>query len=190
MKILITGGAGYIGSYLALYLKENPPHDITILCRKLPDHFKHWHDHFRIIESDITNYDHMAASIPIDIDIIIHLAAYNDIDTMKDPSRALLVNATGTRNILEFARQNNSLPVVYFSTLQVYGKELSGHYTIDTPLKSDDDYALTHIAAEEYCKMFASRYGMDVTILRPANIFGCPVDHNIDRCDCACASCF
>lgn len=182
MKILLTGATGYIGSYLTRYLsKETSNNDIIPLCRKLPEYFNDWRNEFGVIESDITHLSDLNEKIPEQIDCIIHLASFNDINSLKMPERALIVNGFGTRNVLEIAKERGCKSFIYFSTLQVYGKELQGNFTVDSPIKCFDDYAFTHYVAEEYCRMFSSRYDLNVSVVRPSNVFGCPIHPKIDR---------
>lgn len=181
MKILLTGATGYIGSYLTEYLSEEVSNKIIPLCRKLPDYFKGWRNEFEVVECDITRLDKLKERIPEKIDCIIHLAASNDVRCSHEPEQALIVNSIGTRNMLEVAKERGCKLFIYFSTLQVYGKDLQFTITVDSPIKCADDYAFTHYVAEGYCKMFSSLYGLNVGVVRPSNIFGCPVHPKIDR---------
>lgn len=180
MKILLTGASGYIGSYLTKYLGKEESFEIIPLCRELPEYFEEWKNEFEVMECDILNFNELKDAIPDDIDCIVHLAAFNDIETANNPEQALLVNGIGTRNMLEIAKIKQCKSFIYFSTLQVYGRELSGTVTVNTPTKCENDYSLTHLVAEEYCKMF-SLHGLNVSIVRPSNIFGCPVHPMINR---------
>ncbi len=181
MKILLTGATGYIGSYLTEYLNKEISNEVIPLCRKLPDYFKDWRNEFEVVECDVTQLDDLKKKISEKIDCIIHLAAFNDVISSQEPEQALIVNGIGTRNMLEIAKERGCKSFIYFSTLQVYGKELQGTITIDSSIECADDYAFTHYVAEGYCKMFSSRHGLNVSVVRPSNIFGCPVHPKIDR---------
>ncbi|MFX0025179.1 MAG: NAD-dependent epimerase/dehydratase family protein [Candidatus Hermodarchaeota archaeon] len=191
-KILVTGANGYIGSYFVENYKSRE-FSIIPLVRELPNHFKKWKEQFQLIECDITNLEQLKKRVP-EVDYIIHLAAYNDVLTKIHPDKALLVNAIGTRNILEVAKEKECKHFIYFSTLQVYGKELEGIITPESKIDTHNDYALTHYIAELYCKMFALHFGINVSILRPSNVFGAPVNININRWSlvplCFCKSAF
>lgn len=179
MKILLTGATGYIGSYLTEYLSKEVSNEIIPLCRKLPDYFRDCK--FEVLECDVTKLDDLKEKVPEEIDCIIHLAAFNDVLCSQKPEQALIVNGIGTRNMLELAKERGCKLFIYFSTLQVYGKELQGNITVDSPIKCVDDYAFTHYVAEGYCRMFSSLYDLNVSVVRPSNIFGCPVHPKIDR---------
>ena len=181
MKILVTGATGYIGSYLTEYLSKETSHEIIPLCRKLPEYFKSWEDKFEVVECDATQLNDLKERIPEKIDYIIHLAAFNDVRCSQEPEQALIVNGIGTRNMLEVAKEKGCKSFIYFSTLQVYGKDLQGTITVDSQIKCANDYAFTHYVAEGYCKMFSLLYDLNVSVVRPSNIFGCPVHPKIDR---------
>ena len=181
MKVLITGASGFIGSYLVNYLKQFKQYELILLVRHLPEHFKYWKNIFTVIENDIVDFDQLKEKLPYDIDTIIHLASYNDVDTNKNPLMALNVNAFGTRNILEISKEHGVKHVIYFSVLQVYGREMEGHFTIESPVLCDNDYSLNHYMAEEYCKMYSINYDLSTSIIRLGYAFGCPVDNRVDR---------
>jgi len=181
MKILLTGATGYIGSYLIEYLSKELSNEIIPLCRKLPDYFRDWIDKFEVVECDVTQLDDLKEKVPEEIDCIIHLAAFNDVCCSQKPDQALIVNGIGTRNMLELIKAKECKSFIYFSTLQVYGKELQGNITVDSPVKCFDDYAFTHYVAEEYCRLFSLRYDLNVSVVRPSNVFGCPIHSKINR---------
>lgn len=181
MNVLITGATGYIGSYLLKFLTEKTSYALIPLSRKLPKHFYDWKDKYNVIEADVTKLDELQEKIPEKIDVIVHLAAFNNVDTAKMPEKALIVNGIGTRNMLGIAQERQCKLFIYFSVLQVYGKELVGTITIDSPVNCSDDYALNHFVAEEYCRIFSSNYGLNVSVIRLGNVFGCPVHRKVDR---------
>ena len=178
-SILITGADGYIGSYLIDRL-SNSDYTIFPMVLELKDYFEYWKDKFDIIECDITNLKDLKKKIP-KVNFVIHLAALNEVYCFKDPEKALFVNGYGTRNMLEITKELKCEFFVYFSTLQVYGKELQGHITHQSEIRAHNDYALTHYLAEQYCKLFTTNYNMNTIILRPSNIFGSPINKHIDR---------
>jgi len=181
MNILLSGATGYIGSYMVNYLSQYTPHTIIPLCRKLPNYFKDWRDKFKVVECDVTQLDDLKEKMPKEVDCIIHLAAFNNVRCSQEPKQALIVNGIGTRNMLEIAKDKKCKLFIYFSTLQVYGKELEGNITVDSSVKCFDDYALTHYIAEEYCKMYALHYNLNVSVVRPSNIFGYPIHSKTNR---------
>lgn len=176
MRIVVTGGFGFIGSHLSRYLLSQG-HSLCILAQHAPDHLSELRSKVEFNAVDIAR--------PIDIilpqqyDILIHLAAANDIDS-KDAERALKVNALGTKHVLDFCRKNNINKIVYLSTFQVYGVD-SGSVDENSPINCKNDYAMTHFFAEEYIKMYSRLYDVNYFIVRPTNVYGCPVVKEIDR---------
>jgi len=178
-RILITGANGYIGSYLIENFNKQDV-EIIPLVRKLPPYYEYWRENYEIIECDITELDQLREKIK-DINYIIHLAAFNDVLTKIYPDKALIINGIGTRNILEIAKELECEFFIYFSTLQVYGKELEGIISIESSINTHNDYALTHYVAEQYCRMYCSNFNMNVAILRPSNVFGAPMSVHVSR---------
>ena len=156
MNILITGGLGYVGGRVANYLKEKEPHTHIFLTtrnrnRKLPQ----WSEKFTILEMDILNESSIVNCLKgKNIDIIIHLAALNEIDSMKDPKLALEVNTKGTYKLLDLACKAGIKNFIYFSTFHVYGDVLESVITEETPTRPFHPYAITHRAAEDFVNYF------------------------------------
>ena len=173
--ILITGAVGYIGSSLVSELSKDENNEIIIHCRTLSDYFSHWRDNHLVIESDILDKSKLLDSLKsIDkIDLIIHLATFNDVSSSKkDPTNALLVNGIGTRNILDIALEKKCDNIIFFSTIQVYGSNLNGKIDVCSKLRCETDYALTHYVGEEYCRMYSNLHGLNCTVVRPSNVYG------------------
>ena len=176
MKILITGGAGFIGSHLCdKYTQEGH----TVLCL---DNFmsgnliniRHLLDcrHFKLIKGDVRDYD-LLEKIARDVDVIFHLAAQIHVDrSYVEPKLTYEVNVMGTQNVLEAARMHDAKKIIYASTSEVYGSAL--HVPIDEkhPLNAPHPYGASKIAADRMCYAYIKTYGMDISILRPFNIFG------------------
>jgi UDP-glucose 4-epimerase len=176
MKILITGGAGFIGSYLCeKYTKEGH----TVLCL---DNFlsgnllnvRHLLDYrnFKLIEGDIRNFD-LLERVSRDLDVIFHLAAQIHVDrSYVEPRLTFEINVMGTQNVLEMARIFDVKKVIHTSTSEVYGS--AQYVPIDEkhPLDAPHPYGASKIAADRMCHAYVATYGMDISIPRFFNIFG------------------
>ena len=176
MKILITGGAGFIGSHLCeKYTQEGH----TVLCL---DNFmngdlinvRHLLDYrnFKLIKGDVRDFD-LLEKIVRDVDVIFHLAAQIHVDrSYVEPKLTYEVNVMGTQNVLEVARMHDAKKVIHASTSEVYGSAL--HVPIDEkhPLNAPHPYGASKIAADRMCYAYIQTYGMDISILRLFNIFG------------------
>ena len=123
MNILITGGLGYIGGRVACYIKEKAPDSNIFLTtrdknRKLPS----WAEEFTVLQMNVMDADSIVDCLKDrGINVIIHLAALNEIDSLKDPESALEVNTKGTYRLLNIANTCNVNKLIFFSTFHVYG---------------------------------------------------------------------
>jgi len=182
-KILITGGLGYVGGRVANYLKEKEPHThIFLTTRKKNRKLPQWTKKFSILEMDILDESSIANCLKEkDIDIIIHLAALNEIDSMRDPKMALEVNTKGTYRLLDLAYKTGIKNFIYFSTFHVYGNVLESVITEETPTRPFHPYAITHRAAEDFVNYFKHYYGMKTLIFRLSNGYGYPMNKEVNR---------
>ena len=176
MKILITGGAGFIGSHLCdKYIKEGH----TVLCL---DNFmsgdlknvRHLLDYrnFKLIEGDILDFD-LLEKTARDVDVIFHLAAQIHVGrSYVEPQLTYEVNVMGTQNVLEVAKLYDAQKVIYASTSEVYGS--AQYVPIDEkhPLSAPHPYGASKIAADRMCYAYIQTYGMNISILRLFNTFG------------------
>jgi UDP-glucose 4-epimerase len=176
MRILITGGAGFIGSYLCeKYTKE----EHTVLCL---DNFlsgnllnvRHLLDYrnFKLIKGDVRDFD-LLERIIRDVDIVFHLAAQIHVDrSYVEPRLTYEINVMGTQNVLEVARIFDVKKVIHTSSSEVYGS--AQYVPIDEkhPLDAPHPYGASKIAADRMCNAYIQTYGMDISIPRFFNIFG------------------
>ena len=183
MNILITGGLGYIGGRIASYLKEKKPDSSILLTTRNKDRRPPlWADKLTVLQMDLLDEDSIANCLEDnDIDVIIHLAALNEIDSMKDPELALEVNTQGTYKLLSIANEKKIDRFVYFSTFHVYGETSSSVITEETSTRPFHPYAITHRAAEDLVTFFNHYHKMKTLIFRLSNGYGYPMDMNINR---------
>lgn len=165
MKIIITGGAGFIGTNLARLLVKN--HQVTIFDQRKP-HI----DNIDFLYGDIKNSGEVIESIK-NCDIVIHLAAtLGVINTEENPVLTLDTNMGGTKNVLEACRINNIKKIIFSSSSEVYGEPLK------VPMEESDmpipmtTYGVSKFAAEEYIKAYWRNYGIKYTIFRLFNVYG------------------
>jgi UDP-N-acetylglucosamine 4-epimerase len=178
MKILVTGGAGFIGSNLILRLMN----DDRITGVKVLDNletgrstnisaFKD-HDKFEFIKGDIRNYA-ICLRATEGIDIVSHQAALGSVPrSVKDPITTHEVNATGTLNIFNAARENKIKRVVYAASSSTYGDH-PGLPKVEDKIGSPiSPYGVTKLVNELYAKVFAELYDMEFVGLRYFNVYG------------------
>ena len=169
MRILVTGGAGFIGSHVVDAL-EGAGHE-PVLFDVIPSPH-HAPGEVETVIGDVLDVDALERGMR-GCDAVAHLAAAADVDEVtKNPARSEELNTRGTLNVLEAARASGVQRVLYASTIWVYGaSEGDGAIDEDAALGSPDHlYTATKLAGEMYCRSYGSLYGLDCTILR----FGIP----------------
>ncbi len=178
MKVLVTGGAGFIGSNLVHALMN----DDRITSVRVLDNletgrfdniaaFKN-QSKFEFIEGDIRNYSTCAGAAQ-DVDLISHQAALGSVPrSVKDPITTHDVNATGTLNIFNAARENKIKRVVYAASSSTYGDHPGLPKVEDKIGLPISPYGVTKLVNELYAKVFAELYGIEFIGLRYFNVYG------------------
>ena len=178
MKILITGGAGFIGSNLAAaLLKDERVSSLRVLdnlstgsLKNIDEFFSN--KKFKFIEGDIRNYA-VCMNACNGIDLITHQAALGSVPrSINDPLTSNDVNVTGTLNIFTAAKENNCKRIVYAASSSTYGDHPGLPKVEDIIGNPLSPYAVTKYVNELYARVYANLYGMEITGLRYFNIFG------------------
>jgi len=180
-RVLVTGGAGFIGSNLAEALEEE--NDVVILddlsTGKL-ENIKNLQkkNNVQFIKGSITD-DRLLHKCFSDIDYVFHQAALPSVPrSIKDPQGSNEVNISGTLNVLIAAKDYNVKKVVCASSSSVYGDTPSLPKIEDMPVNPLSPYAVTKASGEFYCKVFQDIYGLKTASLRYFNVFGPRQDPN------------
>ena len=177
MRYFVTGANGFIGSYLCSYLLKNG-HQVIASSRSFLPEIKNLLHGAEFIEADVLSPEF--DKIKIEADVIVHLAASNDI-VSKNLSKGIELSTVGTVNTLKLAVNNQVSKFIFYSTLQVYGTELSGNYDESSRVKPENDYAMNHLFAEKYVEMYSRKFGIKTLIVRPSNIYGRFLSPQINR---------
>lgn len=175
-KVLVTGGAGFIGSHLVDQLVESG-HVVTVLdnfSTGRPQNLDHQKRNIQLIETDITNFE---AIFPYfqGKDIVFHLAALADIvPSIVKPRGYYASNVLGTMNVAEAARLNKVQKLVYGASSSCYGIPPQGFYpTPETaPTNPQYPYALTKYLGEQTVLHWGQVYDLPVISLRLFNVYG------------------
>jgi UDP-glucose 4-epimerase len=165
LKVLITGGAGFIGYALAKKLQDK--HDITLL--DLEHRWQEYHKSFKLYSANISNEIELN-NLDKDFDIVFHLAAQSSgYISLIRPEEDVDSNAKGTLNICNFCRKTGVKKIVFTSSMAVYGEgDALKETDIPRPISN---YGVTKLAGENYIKVF-SQYGLKYTIFRLFNSYG------------------
>ena len=184
-NILITGGAGFIGSHLVDRLTAEDAWRITVV-----DDFNDFYDpaikrenlrarlanpDFKLVEADIRNYDQLAQAFgEAGFDCIVHLAARAGVrPSLKEPRLYAETNINGTLNLLELARAHDVRQFVFGSSSSVYGMNLKVPFSEDDPIFNPiSPYAATKVGGELLCHSYAHLYDMRVVCLRFFTVYG------------------
>jgi UDP-N-acetylglucosamine 4-epimerase len=178
MRVLITGGAGFIGSNLAEKLLLDERVNLVRVLDNLATGFINnlesfrYHKKFEFIEGDIRNYN-VCLDACDTIDTISHQAALGSVPrSVADPLTTNEVNITGTLNIFTAAKEKGVSRVVYAASSSTYGDHPGLPKVEDKIGKPLSPYAVTKYVNELYAEVYASLYGLQSIGLRYFNIFG------------------
>ncbi|MEX0621769.1 MAG: SDR family NAD(P)-dependent oxidoreductase [Candidatus Woykebacteria bacterium] len=174
-KALVTGGAGFIGSHVCEELVNSGLEVISVDNyvagkAKNVEHLKRFRN-FKEADVDVCDFDGLKKHFK-DVDVVFHNAASKKTVSLKDPRRDLDVNAKGTFNLLELARDSGVKKFVHASTGSVYGEPMQFPQTEDHPLNPTSVYGVSKLAGEKYAKLFERSFGLDTTVLRYFHVFG------------------
>lgn len=172
-KIVLTGGAGFIGSNTARLLFGD--NEIVVIDNLLTGRYENVSDmvdHIKIIKDDVNNLDLLRDEFE-SADFVLHLAALPFVQrSIDDPISANKNNLDGTLSVLVSARDCGVRRVVFASSSAIYGDSINmplQEIAVPRPLSP---YAVTKLAAEHYCRVFYEVYGLETVALRYFNVFG------------------
>lgn len=178
IKVLITGGAGNVGSELACRLVKNERYFVVVVdnlstgsIEKLPDSFN---KNFNFIKTDVNEYQEIASIFLIyKFDYVFHYAAMVGVArTLKNPM-GVLKDIEGIKNILSLSKIVGVKRVFYSSSSEVYGEPVDfPQNEATTPLNSRLPYAIVKNLGEAFCKSYQQEYGLNYTIFRFFNTYG------------------
>lgn len=181
-KVLVTGGAGFIGSNLCEYLvqSQNEVYCLDDLSTGNIENIESLMDlpNFHFIKGDIRDYE-TCNDVTSKVEIVFHQAALGSVPrSIDNPLLTHSVNNTGFLNMLEAARQNKIDRFIYAASSSTYGDSKALPKVEDNIGKPLSPYAVTKLSNELYARVFADLYGIKVIGLRYFNVFGRKQDPN------------
>lgn len=177
-KILVTGGAGFIGSNFIRYmLQEHPYHIINLdaltYCGNL-ENLRGVEDdpRYTFVRGSITDRK-LVDGIIKDVDAVINFAAESHVDrSIEDPEIFIRTNILGTQTLLEASRKHGVERFIQISTDEVYGSAEKGYFTEETPLAPNSPYSASKASADLMVRAYHRTYGLPVNITRCSNNYG------------------
>lgn len=176
VKVLITGGAGFIPSSLADKLLELGSYEVILVDNMLTGKRENIpvHPRCKFIKCDVNNYDQIAAIMTsYNFNYVFHYAAVVGVQrTLQNPVM-VLEDIQGIKNVLELSKNTGVKRVFYSSSSEVYGEPVTmPQHEHTTPLNSRLPYAVVKNIGESYCRSYYQEYGLDYTIFRFFNTYG------------------
>ncbi len=174
-RFIITGGAGFIGTNLAIHLVEGG-YEVVVIDDLSAGDASRLPPEVTFHKTDIRNTEAL-----IDIfkegDVVVHLAALPRVQySIENPSLTHDVNVNGTLSVLEAARKKNVARVVFAASSSAYGDQEKLPLTVDMTPQPKSPYALHKYIGETYMKLWADLYGVDTVSLRFFNVYGPHLD--------------
>ena len=180
MRLLVTGGAGFIGSNYIRMLVNGELKGISKII--VLDKLTYSGNKQNLIDLDSSSYEFVQGDIcdtdlvlklSKQVDAIVNFAAESHVDRSIDSSREFIqTNVLGTHTLLESARKSNLSTFLQISTDEVYGSILEGSWDEDFPLQPNSPYAASKASADLISQAYYRTYGMDVRITRCSNNYG------------------
>jgi UDP-glucose 4-epimerase len=172
MRVLVTGGAGFIGSHIVDRLIEGG-HAVTVLDNLSTGRSENLPPGVTFLQGDVTDPRLVRGLSGARFDAVVHQAAQVSVPrSLDDPLLDAQVNLVGTMQMLEVARESRARRFVFASSAAVYGEPAIIPTTEDAPTDPRSPYAASKLAAEQYLRRSQHRSELDVVVLRYANVYG------------------
>ncbi len=187
MRLLLTGGSGFIGSAFIRRALKNTNYHIRSVIRKTSDtrltwrlfNYPHVNEAINNGRLELVNTDLLGdiSGLCEGVDAVVHAAAKTFVDhSIRDPWPFVEANVVGTYRLLEDARKHNVKRFIQVSTDEVYGAILNGAYTEDSRLNPTNPYAASKAGSDCLAISYAHTFGMHTVVTRTENNYG-PLQH-------------
>lgn len=181
VKILITGGAGFIGSNFVHYILREHPQDEIVNVDSLTYAGNlesltavDAKPYYRFVKADITDRSALEPLFEAGVDVVVNFAAESHVDrSILDPSIFVRTNIMGTQTLLDLTKQYKVGKFVQVSTDEVYGSlGDTGLFTEETPLQANSPYSASKAGADLLVRAYHETFGLDTNITRCSNNYG------------------
>lgn len=174
MEILITGGAGFIGSHILAQLQGRRDMDVVVFDNLSSGSKEHVPAGMELVEGDVCDEAAVDALFADHhFDAVIHLAAQTMVPTsVEQPVLDCRINLEGVLHVLEACRIHGTGHILFSSSAAVYGDNLHIPLKETERLVPTSPYGITKMATEHYLRVYHELYGMDATVFRFANVYG------------------
>ncbi len=179
MRVLITGGFGYLGGRLAQFLASQTAYEIFLGSRQQMEP-PEWCPQAKVFQTQwgsLAGLEHICSAV----DTVVHIAGMNAQNCATDPVAALEVNAVATARLLQAAVRQGAKRFIFISTAHVYCSPLTGVITEETSPASLFPYAASHRAGEDVVRAANQRGEIEGIVIRLSNTFGAPA-HKDTNC--------
>ena len=173
-NIVITGGAGFIGSHLLQLLQGQQGVEVVVYDNLSSGRREHVPKAIRLVEGDVRDAEGLARLFASEgFDSVVHLAAQTMVPySLSHPEEDCQINLLGLINILECCRKYAVKHIVFSSSAAVYGDNLNIPLHEEEKPMPTSAYGITKMASEHYLRMYHDLYGLNTTVLRFANVYG------------------
>lgn len=174
MEILITGGAGFIGSHILAQLQGRRDMDVVVFDNLSSGSKEHVPAGMELVEGDICDEAAVDALFADHhFDAVVHLAAQTMVPTsVEQPVLDCRINLEGVLHVLEACRIHGTGHILFSSSAAVYGDNLHIPLKETERLVPTSPYGITKMTTEHYLRVYHELYGMDATVFRFANVYG------------------
>ena len=174
MKILVTGGAGFIGSHLLQLLQGQQGVEVVVYDNLSSGRREHVPKAIRLVEGDVRDAERLARLFTSEgFDSVVHLAAQTMVPySLSHPEEDCQINLLGLINILECCRKYAVKHIIFSSSAAIYGDNLNIPLHEEEKPMPTSAYGITKMASEHYLRMYHDLYGLNTTVLRFANVYG------------------
>jgi UDP-glucose 4-epimerase len=180
-RILVTGGAGFIGSHLVEQILAEPVREVVVLDNLVRGSRRNLagalgDPRLQLIDGSVADRE-LLGRLTSGTDYVFHLAALWLYECVHEPRAALDINVVGTYNVIEAAQAAGVRKIVYSSSASVYGDAVVTPMTEEHPFNNRTMYGATKIAGEQFLRAFHEQHGLDYVGLRYMNVYGPRMDY-------------